>query len=75
MPIVGGYTIHLYCDGVNDEHRWNEFPHEYLHEELGCTARKYARKDGWYLGKKVTLCPRCNPKSKRYTLSEVGKSK
>jgi hypothetical protein len=66
MGQVSGYTLDLYCDRENPAHAYQEFPQEYLDPERGAPCRRAARKDGWFLGKTLTLCPKCNPRSKKY---------
>jgi len=60
--VVGGYTLHLYCDIDNTEHAYNEFPDEYVHE-LGSVCRSMARHNGWILKRDNTaICPKCSMK-------------
>ena len=71
MSIIGCYTLDLYCEnskvmcGMPDElgHVYNEFPHQYI-SEMGSTARREARQDGWKLDMEAqtALCPRCSGK-------------
>lgn len=67
MPAIGGYTLELYCDHPTNKHPYREFPHEYLDPESGASCRRSARKDGWLLDSDMTLCPKCNPRSRRHT--------
>ncbi len=66
MGIVSGYTLDLYCDAENEDHSWQEFPHEYLDPEKGSACRRMARKAGWIIneGNNYALCPKCNKKTK-----------
>lgn len=59
MVAVSGYTLDLYCDGDNDKHSWNEFPHEYLDSERGSVCRRMAREDGWVIRSDEAFCPKC----------------
>jgi hypothetical protein len=60
-----GYLLDLYCDAENEEHEFNEFPHQFFHE-FGATCRANARKSGWHLSKdgEHDLCPKCSGKLK-----------
>jgi hypothetical protein len=70
MPIVGGYTLALYCENSSFSefsvykdlggHKYNEFPHEFI-TETGSHARALARKRGWKLDLKTrqAFCPEC----------------
>ncbi len=72
---AGCYSLDLYCDNSGPNlkgmphdgiHSWDEFPHNYT-DELGSVCRAKARKNGWIIGSDSTaICPKCNPKSKRY---------
>lgn len=58
-PLAGLYDLHLYCDHINPNHLWNEFPHVYTHE-LGSTCRSNARRDGWKIHRDgYSTCPTC----------------
>lgn len=68
---VGGYSLDLYCDLVEVKsgqvtdalgHRYNEFPHEF-YGQTGPECDRDARKRGWLISQKRTLCPKCNPRS------------
>lgn len=62
MPLVGGYTLHLYCDAPNCPYSgWREFGiyrQEYFGKTLSGCARK-ARDDGWRVIQKTreAYCP------------------
>lgn len=57
---VGCYTLDMYCDKENPEHKYGEFPHQFSGEEYGATCRKYARQAGWTFHKDGThSCPKC----------------
>lgn len=55
----GGYVLHFYCKYLSEEHRFDEFPHEYPGETRGeCIG--YARRYGWIFHKDNTgTCPKC----------------
>jgi hypothetical protein len=63
----GIYTLDCYCNAKSRHHAYDEFPHQFTHE-LGSTCRRLARKRGWLIDYKrnIFLCPKCNPKSRRY---------
>lgn len=59
--IVGGYTLDLYCDNPDCEHKPHRGPAaEYTHE-LGSVCRRLAKKDGWKLNHRqgIATCPHC----------------
>lgn len=61
--IVGGYTMHLYCD--NDETRHPSKLHGkayYGRTFTGCARQ--ARQDGWFIEKRAgrVICPMCRKK-------------
>lgn len=60
MQYAGCYTLHLYCDRVNDAHGFDAFPHEFTGETFGECA-KVARKRGWIIHKstRTATCPKC----------------
>ena len=64
----GKYTLNLYCDNatplMDDIHEHKAFPITFIHE-IGATARAMARKAGWIVGPKQTLCPKCSGKMKK----------
>lgn len=70
MPIVSGYTIHLYCE--NEEmhrygHSYDDFNNEYFAEGRNCytKARVLAKRDGWILKRDGrAFCPDCSKKTK-----------
>lgn len=60
MCYASSYSMHLYCDHVNDEHPFDSFPHEYSAETFGqCAAM--ARRRGWVFHYKTrtATCPLC----------------
>jgi hypothetical protein len=58
---AGGYSLHLYCDHINEQHDVLEFPHEFGGETFTESAR-YARKRGWVIHRKTrtATCPKCS---------------
>lgn len=60
--IASGYTIHLYCDFVNQSHRHDRFsnPDEFF-DESSRVAWKMAIASGWkfYERRTVAKCPLC----------------
>jgi hypothetical protein len=64
--IVGGYELHLYCDGAgcrNGLYRRHPANSEYTGSESRAQAWKQARADGWRLMKDGRcLCTRCRAK-------------
>lgn len=63
--VVGGYTLHLYCNEKNDKHRWDYAENPVIF--VGRTrseAIKGARRAGWRVdwAKDVCVCPLCNRK-------------
>lgn len=66
----GTYTLDLYCDHDNDEHEFQEFPHEVSGHETGSAARAAARRWGWKLHPDGTAtCPKCIARLKRTRLT------
>jgi len=64
--LAGCYSLHLYCDHENPEHQWDEFPHEYTHEQ-GSTCRKLARENGWVIHRDGTAtCPKCSDRLNKF---------
>ena len=56
---ASGYTLDLYCKYENEEHSFQEFPHQYLGENWADVSRQ-ARKEGWVIHRNVTAtCPKC----------------
>lgn len=57
---ASGYTLDLYCDHQNDNHRFNEFPWQYTGETFAECARA-AKRNGWKLHHKLrtATCPKC----------------
>lgn len=63
--LASGYTLHLYCKWLNEDHRWDEFPHEYF-DQHGPTTYSNARKAGWIIHKdRTATCPKCAKELKR----------
>lgn len=62
MGDVGGYELHLYCDGTGP-HTPGDFPHIYTDNTTKCKAACYkaARADGWTINCKFdrAYCPEC----------------
>lgn len=61
---AGCYTLDLYCDAENPEHKYGEFPHQFF-DEHGRTCRARARRAGWRLARtsgEQDLCPKCSGK-------------
>ena len=57
---ASGYSLHLYCDYLNPEHGYDEFPHEFTGETfMDCASQ--ARKLGWKFHKatRTATCPKC----------------
>lgn len=56
-----GYSVHLYCDHENEEHRFQEFPHEITEYETLRASLAAARKSGWKidLKERTATCPKC----------------
>lgn len=52
MTMIGGYTLHLYCDGGD-------------HELRARAARGTARQHGWTISKHRQCCPLCADKRAR----------
>ena len=62
---VGCYSLDLYCDVDEPEHKWRGFPHQVIGER-GSTCRAEARKRGWILGRDgKDICPMCAAKMRR----------
>lgn len=60
--IVGGYELHLYCDGAGCNYGdYGRYPSRFeANGELGATCRKQARQCGWkLLPGGYCLCPPC----------------
>lgn len=59
LPIASGYTLRLYCDHLNPQHKFSEFPHEYF-GEYGPDVFREARAAGWIIHRSRTAtCPKC----------------
>ena len=63
--IVGCYVLDLYCDEKNDEHKHQEFPHQYT-GETGGQCREAARQEGWKLDlhEGRATCPKCTKRKR-----------
>jgi hypothetical protein len=63
-PCPGGYSLDCYCDHDNDEHKFNEFPHNfYGSNEREC--RRQAKAAGWRFHHGGTAtCPKCMARKK-----------
>jgi hypothetical protein len=70
MGMVGGYSLHLYCDFANEKHRWDEFPHEYS-GETAAECKRQSRADGWLLKAGVATCPKCRNVSRKSLLPQA----
>ena len=56
----GAYVLHLYCKYDNDEHDFEEFPHDPTDVQSGAQARAVAKSWGWILHRDGTAtCPKC----------------
>jgi hypothetical protein len=65
--IVGGYTLHLYCDApghVRQAHAGG--PDAESCAETGARCRAMARKAGWKLDRKAgrAICPKCRRRAR-----------
>lgn len=65
-PVVGCYTMHLYCRNVGStNHRYKEFPHEIVGEN-NSECRTIARQMGWIIHQdNYATCPKCSKVNKR----------
>ena len=62
LPYASGYTLDLYCDHSNPDHRWNSFPHTF-HGETFWQCAQEARAKGWVIHRdRTATCPICNGK-------------
>ena len=60
LMFTGCYSLHLYCDTINENHEFEEFPHEYAFEH-GSQCRSIARLKGWVLHRDgYATCPKCS---------------
>lgn len=62
MPIVGCYTLDLYCDREGDcVEEYPRSPQDQYNAESGGEARQQARRNGWRLNLKAgtAICPHC----------------
>lgn len=62
--IVGGYSLHLYCDN-NKGHRLNDSSSKAEYDDIKesfCFAK--AKSDGWKIDRKngTAICPTCRKK-------------
>lgn len=55
----GAYSLDLYCDHINPDHSYNEFPHGIVgHNARDC--RRQAKAAGWVIHRDMTAtCPKC----------------
>ena len=59
QPYVSGYTLCLYCDHDNPDHKFREFPHEF-NSEWKTEAFRTARRRGWMIRiDGSSTCPKC----------------
>ena len=59
LYLAGCYLLDLYCDHLNNDHGWTEFPHQFTGQTYGECA-KVARKSGWIIHRDNTAtCPKC----------------
>ena len=57
--LASGYTLHLYCKWLNEDHVYGEFPHQYTGEHGPAVFRK-ARQRGWIIHRdRTATCPKC----------------
>lgn len=63
MQYAAGYYLDLYCERVNVEHAFDEFPHQFYGETFGECAKE-ARSRGWVIKKptRTAVCPKCSGK-------------
>jgi len=65
MQFVGCYVMHLYCDRVNPDHGWKEFPCEITGNNFSQACAK-AVLSGWVLhADNTTTCPKCSGVKRR----------
>lgn len=75
MTIVGGYTLHLYCDSTKHEPWQRGHPPAFIElyhpNRLGSCFRD-ARKLGWKIDRArgVALCPKCAGTTKLTEIAE-----
>lgn len=61
IPVIGKYSLDLYCRYHNDGHDYGEFPHQFVGRSEG-NCRRRARNRGWILHQDHTAtCPKCAP--------------
>lgn len=61
--MAGCYTLDLYCDADNEDHKRIEFPQQFTGWDRS-EAFAAARKRGWSISPKRQLCPLCSGKRK-----------
>jgi hypothetical protein len=60
IPMVGCYSLDVYCDTENPAHEHAEFPHQF-YQETASASRALARRCGWAIHMDGTAtCPKCN---------------
>lgn len=66
-PCPEGYDLHCYCDHENDQHSYDEFPHQYMARNQR-EAKAMAKKDGWRFHHDGTAtCGKCMKRKKTET--------
>jgi hypothetical protein len=62
-PVIGCYSMHLYCQNVNSvNHSYNEFPVELIGKSKQ-DCKKQGRKLGWIFHRNnYATCPKCSKK-------------
>lgn len=59
LHYAGCYSLDLYCDHKNEDHSFEEFPHQFTGRTFDDCA-KPARKRGWQFHRDGTAtCPKC----------------
>ena len=55
-----GYSLDLYCDSINTEHGYFDFPQTFIGETFAEFARE-AKTRGWKIHRKTrtATCPKC----------------
>lgn len=65
MTVVGGYTLHLYCCMINQNHSWQDTKTTEFYAQTGAQCRRLARAQGWKFNRDNTAtCPRCSKELK-----------
>lgn len=75
MGFVGGYVLHLYCDGPECPDKWRDMQGEVGTENTFSASARDAKEAGWFIDKNregknrgFALCPKCNTKANRKRL-------